>query len=62
MVRGEEPKGGTITIPSAPAGLPVRWFDAKAGEFRDADALAGGRFTAPDDRPWVLFAGQRRKS
>lgn len=56
------PKGGTIVIPAAPAGLPVRWFDAKAGEFRDESAASiGGRFTAPDDRPWVLFAGERRK-
>ncbi|HTU98893.1 MAG TPA: DUF4038 domain-containing protein [Luteitalea sp.] len=54
------PRGGAITIPSAPAGLPVRWFDAKAGAFGREPAMstAGGQFSAPDDRPWGLFVGQ----
>ena len=54
------PEGGTLTIPSAPAGLPTRWFDPKRGKFRDSGMSAvGGRFTAPDAKPWVLFVGAR---
>ncbi len=54
------PEGGTITIPTAPVGLPFAWFDARAGEFNgEGVADAGGRFDAPDDRPWVLFVGKR---
>ena len=54
------PDGGSITIPTAPAGLPLHWFDPKAGEFRGEGVVtAGGRFVAPDRNPWVLFIGQR---
>ena len=56
-------EGGDITIPTAPAGLPFYWFDARAGEFRgEGIVAAGGRFRAPDDRPWVLLVGTRRAS
>ncbi len=52
--------GGDITIPSAPAGLPFRWFDARAGQFRGEGIVpAGGRFEAPDRNPWVLLIGRR---
>ncbi len=54
------PEGGTITIPTAPEGLPTRWFDPKQGEFREGGVSpAGGRFAAPDARPWVLLVGAR---
>ncbi len=52
------PEGGGITIPTAPAGLPYYWFDARAGVFSGEGVVpAGGRFTAPDSKPWVLFIG-----
>jgi hypothetical protein len=54
------PEGGVITIPTAPAGLPYYWFDARAGAFSGEGIVPpGGRFTTPDTRPWVLLVGTR---
>ncbi len=51
--------GGSIEIDDVPAGIEYRWFDPKAGVFADQGESLDGKFSAPDDRPWVLMVGNR---
>lgn len=53
--------GGEIKIKGVPAGLPFRWFNPVTSEFtQEGKTTSDIKFTAPDNRPWVLVIGKRK--
>jgi hypothetical protein len=52
------PRGGEVSLRAERLKRPARarWFDPRAGEWREAGELQGERhaFRSPDDRDWVL--------
>ena len=52
--------GGEIRINGMPEQLPFFWFDPVNGKFvSEGKVTTGGLFVAPDEKPWVLIAGER---
>jgi hypothetical protein len=52
--------GGSITLEKLKEGLPYRWFDPKAGQFRKNGKVSSQKhtFQAPGNVPWVLIVGE----
>jgi hypothetical protein len=56
-------QGGDVTVSGLQQSLPFRWFNPKSGSWTEGGKTDGAELktTAPDNRPWVLFVGERTK-